>query len=394
MPPVRVVFLTHYAAMYGANRSMLALIKGLRDSGVEARVLSPSPGPLVDELEDEGIPCRVVRFWRWRTQPGSRWKAPLRLIGNGVVLPAVVRSILDWEADVVYTNSSVIPVGMWASAAVGLPHVWHVREFGRDDYDLRHDFGERWYSAWVRRSDAVVTVSKALERHVRGHLNREVDVVYNGVVTRARAQRLRERSEAGGDHDAAGAETDAPATFVIVGTLGGKKGQAEAIDALSLVQRRGLDAQLRVVGSGPEGAEEKLRQRADERDVGATVEFHGYVADPFAAYLSSDAVLVCSRREAMGRVTAEAMFACRPVIGYRGGATPELVADGETGLLYEDGSEELAEQMVHLARRPELGRRMGRRGWRRAFPDLTIERYTERIGTILERVISVRESRA
>lgn len=117
------------------------------------------------------------------------------------------------------------------------------------------------------------------------------------------------------------------------------------------------------------------------------VEFPGFVSDPFEVYRAADAVLVCSRSEAMGRVTVEAMFAGRPVLGYRGGATPELIVDGETGFLYDGGAEELAERMDRLVRRPGLARRLGRRGWERAYPEFTVEAYADRIHRVLAGVL-------
>ena len=392
----RVAFVTHYAALYGANRSLLALIRGLRDRGVEARVLAPRRGRITRALEAEGVPMRVVGFRPWRST--NRWKAPLRAVMNLLLLPLVVRQLREWRVDVVYTNSSVVPVGAWAAALLGLPHVWHVREFGREDYGLSHDLGVRFYRFWMRRSSAVIAVSEALGRRVADQAGEaRVHVVYNGVIEREEARALRERAEsdaaaetAAGDRRGGGdgpGGRERPYVFAIVGLLGGTKGQEEAIDGLALVRRRGHDARLWVVGSGPEGARRRLEERAASHGVGEAVEFRGFVSDPFEIYREADAVLVCSRSEAMGRVTAEAMLACRPVIGYRGGATPELVAEGETGLLYRGGPEELAQCMEQLASRPDRGRRMGLRGWRRAFPRLTVEAYADRIHRILVRVL-------
>lgn len=62
---------------------------------------------------------------------------------------------------------------------------------------------------------------------------------------------------------------------------------------------------------------------------------------------------MCFRYEAMGRVTAEAMAAALPVIGYNSGGTPELIENEVTGLLYEGGYKELAQCMARFADRHE-----------------------------------------
>jgi glycosyltransferase involved in cell wall biosynthesis len=72
---------------------------------------------------------------------------------------------------------------------------------------------------------------------------------------------------------------------------------------------------------------------------------------------------VTSRCEAFGRVTVEAMRAGVPVIGTDAGGTPELVADGATGLLYRPGDAgALAAAIARLMDAPGLAMRLGEAG--------------------------------
>ena len=58
---MRVAHLTHYAELYGANRSLLDLVLELRQRGeVEPHVLMPREGPLSERLRKEGVPVRVL----------------------------------------------------------------------------------------------------------------------------------------------------------------------------------------------------------------------------------------------------------------------------------------------------------------------------------------------
>jgi len=61
---------------------------------------------------------------------------------------------------------------------------------------------------------------------------------------------------------------------------------------------------------------------------------------------------MCSTNEVMGRVTAEAMSACKPVIGYDNAGTSELIDQRYTGLLYRGGVENLAETMKEAVDNP------------------------------------------
>src|SRR5437660_388252 len=81
-PGLRVLFITHYAEIYGANLSLLNLIEGLGRYGVRAHVISPEQGDLLPELARRGIPAAVLPF-EWsvssrRTLTG----AAARLIRN------------------------------------------------------------------------------------------------------------------------------------------------------------------------------------------------------------------------------------------------------------------------------------------------------------------------
>jgi len=72
------------------------------------------------------------------------------------------------------------------------------------------------------------------------------------------------------------------------------------------------------------------------------VRFVGFKKEVAEEYHRADAVLMCSRDEGMGRVTVEAMSYGKPVLGYRGGATPELLTDEVDGFLYENDAKGLA----------------------------------------------------
>jgi hypothetical protein len=59
--------------------------------------------------------------------------AATRLLRNVRVLRPLAAQIRRWGCNLVYSNSSVFPVGAMAAAKLRLPHVWHLREFGVQD---------------------------------------------------------------------------------------------------------------------------------------------------------------------------------------------------------------------------------------------------------------------
>jgi glycosyltransferase involved in cell wall biosynthesis len=380
-PGRRVAFLTHYAELYGANRSLLDLIDGLGRFGVRPHVIAPEPGDLLPELARRGVQAAVLPFEWWVSTRRTVLGAAARLLRNVRRLGPLAAQVARWGCDVVYSNSSVFAVGALAAARLGLPHVWHLREFGRQDYGLFPDLGLHLSRLVFRTADATISVSHALRRALLGRSpGADAHVIYNGVAPEAAFDRRRRAAES-----LRGRRQ--PFTFVLVGRFRQSKGQAVAIQALARVAARHPAVRLLLVGgagqTGEQGYLDRCRALAAELAVADRVVFWGYVPDPERAFLEADVALMCSPHEAMGRVTAEAMSACRPVIGFDGGGTTELIDPGRTGLLYRGGAEELAACMARYAGAAELAWQHGQAGWHEARRRHSTEAYAARAHEVL-----------
>ncbi len=380
----RVAFLSHYAELYGANLSLLNLIDGLGRHGARPHVIAPESGDLLPELARRGIPAVVLPLSWWVSPRRTVLGVTGRLLRNLRGLRALTAQLARWRCDVVYSNSSVFAIGAMAAARLGLPHIWHVREFGDRDYGLRPDFGQHLFRLGLRTADATVFVSQALRRAILGrNLPANSHVIYNGVAPEAAfdarrqaAQSVRGRRQ--------------PFTFVLVGRFRASKGQAVAIRAFAQVAARHPAVRLLLVGgtglTGQQDYFDCCRALAAELAVADRVEFWGYIPDPERAFLEADVALMCSRHEAMGRVTAEAMSACRPVIGFDSGGTAELIDSGRTGLLYRGGAEALAACMARYVTTPELAWQHGQAGWHDARRRHSTEVYAAQIREVLRQI--------
>jgi glycosyltransferase involved in cell wall biosynthesis len=380
-PSPRITFLTHYTELYGANLSLVNLIEGLAGYGVRAHVICPDEGDLLPALAARGVPTAVLPFEWWVSSRPTVRGAATRLYRNLRQLRTLTDQMAAWGTDLVYSNSSVFAVGAMAAARLRLPHIWHLREFGDRDYDLHPDFGKRLSRSVLRTANATVFVSNALRRAFLGHSPpANSHVVYNGVARAAEFEDRRRRAEA-----LRGRRQ--PFTFVLVGRFRESKGQAVAIRAFATVSATHPDTRLLLVGgsggTGDQAYYDGCRALAATLGVADRVEFWGYIPDPERAFLAADVALMCSPNEAMGRVTVEAMAACRPVIGYAGGGTPELIDDGRTGLLYNGETDALAECMARYVAAPEDARRHGDAGWQVARTRHTTETYAARIHEII-----------
>jgi glycosyltransferase involved in cell wall biosynthesis len=93
--------------------------------------------------------------------------------------------------------------------------------------------------------------------------------------------------------------------------------------------------------------------------------------------------------EPFGLVNIEAMAMAKPVVAFAHGALPEIVVDGQTGILVPPGDEvAMAESIVGLLGDPRKRALMGRAARERVIERFTIERVVKQVSTILEEVIS------
>lgn len=376
---MRVLFVTHYLALYGANKSLLGLISCLQKYGVDCRVLVPGEGALVEELKKLRIKYYILPVKSWVHEPlfVSIIKAPFKFLFNLSLLPYLAMSVKSWGPDLIYTNSSVIPIGFFLSKLLCRPHVWHIREFAWLDYGLKYDLGMKLTSGIFKASDAVICVSNAIENYFFSKTESDkIHVVSNGVLSGSEAITLRTQSRVPFSNPV-------DYVFSIVGLIIPAKGQKEAIKALSLLAKDYPNVRLLIAGTGNPEYIEELAASAENN---ANVEFLGYVDNPFEVFSRSDAVLVCSKNEAFGRTTAEAMASTRPVIGFNAAGTSEIIKDNVSGLLYNT-TLELVSCMRKLIDNPQFALRLGQAGGELAKEKYTIEANASQIYKILSGLV-------
>ncbi len=393
MIPRRILYLTHYAELYGANRSLLDLLVAAKNTGaVEPFVVLAADGPLCAELERADIAHAVVLFVPWMHKRVYSGGAHHRLVQrmrfrrqarerdrvNNGLLPAIVDLGRKHGAQAIHTNSAVIGLGGPVARALGVPHIWHIRELPFLHYGFSVDGGMRRYARELRQAQAVLAISQAVVDDMRAFTRGigNVHLVPDGVITTARWQLL------GGK--AVAPTPEAGFHFLLAALFHASKGQAEAVEAFAEVYRMHPQVRLCLAGGG---RSDDLRALVRRLGLEAVVRFPGFVDDIIPLMTRSHVLLQCSRHEALGRVTLEAMACGLPVIGHASGATPELMEDEVTGSLY-DRPERLVQHMVRLVQDEPLRVRMGEAGRARIPGHYTVEAMLERTLARYESVLN------
>jgi glycosyltransferase involved in cell wall biosynthesis len=143
------------------------------------------------------------------------------------------------------------------------------------------------------------------------------------------------------------------------------KDHATAIRAMARVVASQSDVRLLIAGEGPEASE--IDSLIKRMNLGAHVRRLGLRTDIDRLLGAADAALLSSLSEGIPLALIEAMAASLPVVSTGVGGVPEVVEEGESGLLVGAGDDEaMAERILRLARNPALGQQLGQAGRERA----------------------------
>ena len=242
---------------------------------------------------------------------------------------------------------------MTLSAMTGIPF-----SFTAHAYDIF--LSPRWMRRKIRAAQFVVTCTEYNRRYMLEHFVRSgeggIHTVYHGLVTEK--FRAEERAPRGPD-DAF--------TILSIGRMVEKKGMGYLVQSLGILAKTRLALRLVLVGDGPE--RRGLEDLVEELGLEDVVTFAGSLRHEGIIPLYQQAhcyVLPCivtesGDRDGIPNTIAEAMSMELPVVSTAVSGIPELVRDGETGLVVgERDVEGLADAIARLAADAALCERLGR----------------------------------
>jgi glycosyltransferase involved in cell wall biosynthesis len=302
-----------WAGLLGGAETFSQTLEGhLREQGVETGVLFVgNPGSVGDALGAAGVSYTSLGLIR----------------GADVVLHPrrLARATYELGAD----GAIVVEPGLLAGAlrAGGYRGRVVVVNHGRPLHSATSGVPEKIKSTVLNASgfwaaDVEVAVSDAVLNMLRRRLHaRRLVRIYNGIdLTIFQPARNQSRDEA-----------------LVVGWAGRLvpgKGVEDLIAAADVARQR-VKLRLRIAGEGP--LRPRLEQQARSLGMNGVVGFEGEVVDMASFWRSCDVGTTPSSSlpESFGMSAAEAMACGCPVVASRLGALPEVVADGQTGFLYE-----------------------------------------------------------
>ncbi len=347
----KVAFISTASNMSGATLALLEIIDALRERKIESIVFTASRGPLEDKLKKRKIKTYKLFYYSYLIFDGelespvgkAKWniKKALALRAERRIDEVLSRE----EPDIIHINTGISPVGIQSARKRGIPVVWHIREVP-ETYWNRHVFNYELEKKYLKSVDKVICISKYIYDIYSKKSPENTMFIYDGVHTEG-YEKLRKHEILSGK--------------VIKISLCGFdafKGHEDAITAVGILYSEGIaNLELTIWGKVEGSYKRKLEGIIVDLGIKDNIIFAGYTRNMPQKWAETDIALMCSRGEAFGRVTIEAMAAGAIVIGSDEGATPELIYNDK--LLYEcRNSLSLAERIRWLISNPIDARKL------------------------------------
>jgi glycosyltransferase involved in cell wall biosynthesis/ubiquinone/menaquinone biosynthesis C-methylase UbiE len=341
----------------GGQIVALQLARAARGAGHDVRFISPSEGPFLVLARSNGFDVAIVQI------TGALDIAAIRRLSREL-----------HDTDLVHTHghfavNTVARIAARIAGARVVSHM-HIENSFRGGFARHAQIALDNFTA--RLCSAIIAVSEATRRSLilQGYPADRVLTVHNGIsldVAPVSPRRL------------------AHGRVVIeVGRLAEVKGQRTLLEALIH-----LDASIVLVGSDLEQGgeyERALRAYAEELGVANRVVFAGHRDDVAELLEGSDVLCLPSSAEGLPMVILEAMVRGRPVVATAVGGTPELVLDGQTGLLVQPRDPvALAAALSEILDDTAYARRLGEAGRARVRESFSAEGMSKRVLTVYER---------
>ncbi|HET7832225.1 MAG TPA: glycosyltransferase family 4 protein [Gallionella sp.] len=375
---INLLFVHQSADLYGSDKMLLSLVKGIDKQRFHAIVLLPVEGELLTALHNAGIEAHVVPLLRLGR--ASMSVSGLLNLFLGVVpsLRAMNRVLQGRKVSIVHSNTlAVLSGALWARWR-GLPHVWHVHEMVEQPRIARHLF------PWLLRlfADAVACNSYATRRwllDVQPDMVQRSKTIWNGVdrtvpLDLEAAQDLRHRLNLAPD----------TVLLLLMGRINRGKGHQLMVQAAERLQQMGVtQVHYLIAGSAPPGQEHlltELQQRITASAIADKITVINFQQNIWSIWDAADIALVPSTLpEAFGMVAVEAMLANKPVIASAQGGLLDIVEDGVTGLLCPvNDVDAWAAAMHSLVCNMSQRKQMGQAGQVRALRHFALREYVNK----------------
>lgn len=330
----------------GQERRVVEECRWMAARGHRVHLAAAAGTPVFERARDAGVAVHPIRF------------RPAALVGNVLRMRRLIREL---RPDVLNPHGNRdAKAALPAALGLGVPCVVRSRHMSVPVRNAVHN-----RLLYRRLCHRVFTTSRAAAEQVVRELgvpSERVHFVPSGIAPPAI---LPDRAEVRREIAARWKLPETDCWIGFVGRLSPEKGIPLLVTAFASLRREIPGARLVLVGGG--GELDRLREQAEREGVADRVLLTGFQENPWRWHRALDLnVLPSLSGEGVPQSVLEAMYAGCPVIGSRDGGIPDVVRDGETGLLFTVGDADAVAEAIRTAldnapatdRRAEAARRM------------------------------------
>ena len=363
--PIRIAYIDQTGEMGGAEHLLLTLLEGLPPETISPLLICAQEGPFLKEVRKRDIPAWIIPLPAF--YPLS-WVVNQRKILNPVAALWNLLSVLRgaWRikrylqaarVDLVQTNSALAHIyGGMAARWTGTPCIWYFHDLV-ESRRLAGTIALLWRILAACLATQVIGISEAVLQSLS--IGSRGRVIYAG---------YRQQTLASNTRPDLRTQLALPSEARLVGYVG-RIAYAKALDVLAQAARQIIQVEPRahfvLLGEalfGETDYKRALEHTLEDMHLSGHWHWLGYDKQAASRMPEFDLLVLPSRREGLGLTLVEAGLAGVAAVGSQVGGIPEVIVDGETGLLVPPESpDELAAAILRLLQDPETARKMGQK---------------------------------
>jgi len=337
----KVLYVVNQAIASGSNIALINILDEIKNYEIEPMVIVGKYGSLCEELEKRKIVFEIISH---QFQIYPRIKSLKNLVA---FLPRIFQMLIinfnaesklkkiveKFKPDLIHTNIGPTHIGYNVAKKMGIPHVWHIREYQDLDFGMiPFPSKARFISKINSINNKSIAITKGVFNHFSMGLNAKV--IYDGVMKEKDIQFIQKKDK----------------YFLFLGRLEETKGIRQLLIAFCDFANFNEDYELLVAGIGSDFFTNEIKYMVNKSEFSSRIHFLGFRKDVSDLLSKATALIVPSKHEGFGFITAEAMFNGCLVVGNDAGGTKEIIESENLGILY-NGHDELVSNLKEIVSR-------------------------------------------
>ena len=370
-----ILFFHQSSDLYGSDKTLLQLVKGLNKNLYHPVVVLPSKGPLYDalfQLDIQLIVTPVLNIHKKMFTIKSLLGLPYHLVKSILKLN---RTLKHTHIDIIQSNTTVVLLGFIYAKLKGITHFWHIHEV-MEKPKVAVFFFPRLVNFCA---DKVIFNSKTTMDSfctVKPKLKSKSIVIYNGLErfsTNLDVNQIKDKKQKfniAQDH----------LVISLVGRFNNNKGHELLLKSFSRIIKKQKNIYLLFTGSAVKGKGilfeniQKTIQKQGLNEKVIILPFQNNIWDIWD--ITDIAVVPSTIKESFGLVALEAMLSSKPVVATDYGALSEVIIHNKTGLLFKlNDVDDLTYKLQTLITKESLRSQLGQNAKRDAQKRFSLAAY-------------------